>query len=412
MQKRYPKTAINQYLIVILMLLGVAALGFISHYGMNRIPFEDHFVIPWAAGQNWLLKSVNPYDQSVAQTAQIAIEESSYLAVLPSNANFDLSLMNLLLYLPFSLLPYEISRIIWVTILSLCTIFGVFIALKLTNSKKTFSSRLLLIFITVAWLPGFVAILTGKIFPLTFLLMLTSVLAITNNQDTLAGFLLALVFSTFLSSTIIVILLIIWAISSHRWTFIAAYIAGLGFLFIITYLMLPSWPRDWLVVLFNNYSNFDWIKTPLMSFAGLLPGIENFLSIFFHGIFGSYVLIQWITIVKKSDRVFIWKIFTVFVLTYLLDIQASLDHLLLIIPAVYFFYRFLSERWQFTGSLMSWILALGLSVGSWVLVPAGLDLSKPVISLGIMIGAPLIVLIWMIWIRPWASRIPLGEINP
>ncbi|MDY6846601.1 MAG: hypothetical protein SVP52_05645, partial [Chloroflexota bacterium] len=108
--KRYQNTKASQYIIVGLLLASILAAGFSSTLLMQRVPFEDYFVLPWAAGRSWLLEGVNPYDASINQIAEEAISESVYLAKLPVETVLLLPMLDLVFYLPFSLIPYEISR--------------------------------------------------------------------------------------------------------------------------------------------------------------------------------------------------------------------------------------------------------------------------------------------------------------
>ncbi len=376
---------------------------------MRRIPFADHFAIPWAAGRSWLLEGTNPYEISVAELADTAINESGLSAVLPDETDLFQPLINLFIYLPFILIPYRISRAIWVTLSLLATGLSVILAIKLSGWKLSFIERTVIILMYTFWLPGAFSIITGQLTPIIILIFLFSITLIMNGQDTTAGFLLALTFGSLLTSIIILLFLTIWAVSMKKWTLLKAYFAGLAFILVLSWLLLPSWFMDWLSIIIPKLQNLAWVQTPLLTIAALLPGIEKFLGIFLHVMLGVFLLIQLITVVKESRQKFVWKLFIIFIIAFLFNLQPSMAHLLLVLPALIFVFRFWVERWRIFGRLLSMGIILLLSIGSWLLALPDLQITEQDSTTILMVGLPIIVLVSMLWIRWWAFRIPKFE---
>lgn len=406
MMKRYKKIAVSQYLIVGLILVAIVGFGLLSTTIMQRISFTDQFAIPWAAGRAWLLQGTNPYDQSVVQLAEEAVAESDYSAELPSGKVLLQPLINLFFYLPFSLIPFEISRAIWVTLSALFTGVSVFMALKLSALKVSLIEGLILLILGTFWLPGAFSILSGALTPVVIMLILLSVSMIMNGQETAAGFLLALTFGSMLMTGIILLFLIVWAISVKRWTLVKAYFAGLLFILIISWLLLPSWPLDWLNNIINYTQDFDWVRTPLLALAALLPGIYDFLTISLHALLGIFLLIELITVVRKTGQKFLWKLFTIFIITFLFHVQVTFAHLLLLLPGAYFVFRFWTERWGLNGRLLSWVVVLLMTIGSWLLVLPEISFTERVNLPVLIIVLPISIFVGMLWIRWWAFQIP------
>jgi hypothetical protein len=406
MMKRYKKIAVSQYVIVGLILIAIVGFGLLSTTIMQRISFTDQFAIPWASGRAWLLEGTNPYDQSVVQLAEEAVAESDYSAELPSAEVLLQPLINLFFYLPFSLIPFEISRAIWVTLSALLTGVSVFMALKLSALKVSLIEGLILLILGTFWLPGAFSILSGALTPVVIMLILLSVKMIMNGQETAAGFLLALTFGSMLMTGIILLFLIIWAISVKRWTLIKAYFAGLLFILIISWLLLPSWPLDWLNNIINYTQDFDWVRTPLIALAALLPGIYDFLTISLHALLGIFLLIELITVVRKTGQKFLWKLFTIFIIAFLFHVQVTFAHLLLLLPGAYFVFRFWTERWRVYGRLLSWGVILLMTIGSWLLVLPEISFTERVNLPVLIIILPITIFVSMLWIRWWAFQIP------
>jgi len=255
MKKRYRRTAVSQYLIIALALIFIFCLVYFSTKVMTSIPFEDDFVIPWTAGRSWLLEGINPYDPAVVGRAEDTISKSDYLADLPVSEMLFHPLINLIFYLPFSLIPgWQVSAIEKVGIILLFTF----------------------------WMPGIHSILSGYFTPIMILLIFLGIYLIFKEQDNTAGFVLSLTIGSLPISLIITITIIIWSISRRRWSILISYFYGGAFLIIVSLLLLPTWPLDWLHILINIIETGDWLQTPLMLLASLLPGIENFLMIFLH----------------------------------------------------------------------------------------------------------------------------------
>jgi hypothetical protein len=404
--KRYHRTAASQYVVVAFVIFSVLGFGLLSAFVMARIPFTDQFAIPWAAGRSWLLQGESPYAASVLDTASVAVDESTFLAVLPETQTLSLPLLSLFFYLPFSLIPYVISRVIWVTFLAISVGLIVYLSIHLAGWKLSVVGKLAVILTLIIWLPSAAGILSGQLSPIIIALTLVGISLLINGQDTTAGFILALTFSSATSVGLVLIILIIWSISLKRWSLLTSFFSGITFLVVVSWLVLPSWFMDWVSVMFNLYDGLDWINTPLMSLASLLPGIAEILSITLHAVFLLYGLTILISLLGKSGRVFLYNIFGILIIVYLVNIQGSLVHLLLVVPAMLMVFRFWSERWRLFGTLLSWGSLFLVGFGSWLLVISNIDFvtsfDVPLLS----IGYPFFVLLGLFWIRWWALRIP------
>lgn len=405
MMKRYRKTTLSQYTTVALasvLIIGFCVLGF---FAMTNIRHFDMFVIPWAAGRGWLLEGISPYALSAIDIAHSAIDDSPFSAQLLTQPLFSQPFFSLIFYLPLSLLPYTLARSIWTVILALCVALIGYFGVKFSGWQINRLGMVCIAIFLIFSLPGAIAILEGEISPVIIVLLLSSILLIQNNQDTPAGFLLALATSNFLTSGLVVVSLLIWAIVKKHLSIIASFFSGVVFLVIISFLIQPSWFEDWISVLLKLNINLEWVRTPLMDLAAFLPGIAKHLSIFLHGLFVVFAIRNLITLLVQSDRGFIYAMVLMLSLTYFLHIRASTVNTLLMVPSLIFVIRYWSERWKRLGALMAWMFLAASGVGSWLLVYPEFDLSKNNLS-WIFIVYSLVVLSGMIWIRWWALELP------
>lgn len=406
MRKRYRRVSISQYLVVSLVVLIAIGLGFLSAFVMRQVPYEDHFVIPWAAGRVWFLDGGDPYSEQVIQLAEQALVNSPYQGQLPSKSVLSDPIMNLIFTIPFSLLPFEISRAIWVVLVLICIGLIGFFALKLSGWKISSYEKAGVILLLTTWFPAAQAALMGLLSPIVILVILAAIYALLKEQDTLAGFLLALTLGSWQISVLLLLLLVIWSVTRQRWQVLIAYFAGLAFLWAITLILLPSWPLGWLGVMIENYAGFSWIHTPLIYLAKQLPGIGNYLSIGLHAGFGIYLIVLFISIMGKSGREFTWRILAFLVLIDLFDVQATVHQVYLVLPAIFLVFRFWTERWRLVGHILSLVLVVVVVVSSWILAAPQFSLTESIGFGALIVGLPLFTFAGMISIRWWALKIP------
>ncbi len=281
-----------------------------------------------------------------------------------------------------------------------------FLSLRLSEWKISLFERILAIIFGVFWYPGAYTILSGQLSPIILFIFLFAIVLLQNDQDTTAGLLLSLTFGSLPMAVIFTIGMLIWTISRRRWFVIIAYFSGVAFQIIISILLMPNWIMSWFNNIFSIYETIGLINTPLVSFAGLLPGISNFLVIFLHIIVGILLLVEIIMISRASGRVFIWRMFILLIISYFFHIQFSMAHLVLIIPGLFFVFRFMSERWGGWGRIFSWILLCILFVGSWFFFLPENKFTDSNLNPVLSIGLPVIVLIGLFYSRWWVHRIP------
>jgi len=237
-------------------------------------------------------------------------------------------------------------------------------------------------------------------------LLLMGVYLIRRSEDTTAGFLLSLTFSALPSNIFLMIFIIVYSISHRRWSILSAYFSGTAFLIIISILMLPSWPMDWAGAIVDQFVNFNWIQTPIFRLSATLPGITTFLSLALHAIFIFYFLTLLISNQGKSNLVMLWKINTILVISFLMHIQATIHHLLLLIPAIFLIFRFASDRWFSWGRIISWLVFLSMGIGSWFTLYREIGFTgieaMPIIAVLLAI----FVFVALLWSRWWGLIIP------
>jgi len=278
--------------------------------------------------------------------------------------------------------------------------------LKMSGWEIPSFEKVIVVLLFTFWMPGAITIITGQLTTLIILLVMLGIFLLLNGQDKAAGFLFSLTIGSLPFTIIIVLSIVIWSISRRRWSVLIAYFSGAVFQIIISLLLLPSWPMDWLQVMISRFENGDWLRTPLMFLSSLLPGIETFLLVLLHSAVLIYLIVLFITIRKKTEIEFIWKISMVLLLSVFITIETRVDGLFYLLPCLFLVFRFLSERWKWKGRIVSWGLILVIFVGTWMLQYPNLNFIDKVTSPVLIIGLPVFIFVCMIWVRWWALEIP------
>lgn len=403
---RYKRIYYSQYLVVIIAIVLVAGLALLGHWAMQRVSYEDQFVIPWAAGRSWLLEGLDPYDPQVVQLARTTLNRSDFQGQIPPIAELTEPVLNLVFSLPLSLLPYEIARTIWITLLIVSVGLSGFLLFKISGWQTSLPEKAVVIVLLMAWLPNLQSVMMGSLAPLMVFLILYGVYAILRGKDTLAGFLLALTFGSVQISFLILILLIVWSLIKGRWSILLAYFSGLAFLWVVSLILLPGWPSGWLGMVLNNYFNLDWIQTPLLAASGLLPGISHYLMIGLHVGFAVILLVVWIMTLTSREQVAPWQFLMLINLAFLFQPMHPANQLGLALPALFLAFRYWSERWGLVGRGLSWLLTLGIFILPWVAVDFPLDFTSMLTFEGLVIWVSILALAALLSVRWWALTLP------
>ena len=406
MKNRYRRIYATQYSLLALALITVVGLVVAGLVIFEKVPHEDHFAIPWMAGRAWLLDGDSPYGDLIVDQAYSTLVISSSSGELPEAESFTDLIFNLFFYLPFSLLPFKIARVAWFAVSVIVMGLVGYFSLKISGWNVTLLEKVFFIGLIIFSFPGVKAIISGRLTPLIILLLLVGLDALLHGKDTLAGFLFSLTFGAITTSGLIILFLLIWSISRQRWAVLKAYFAGLGFLWVVSLLLIPSWPKGWLRANLVLFESGEWIRTPLMDLSMILPGISQPLSLILHAVFAVVLITVVFTTLKKTGLEFIWKFLALLNLTFLFHVESSVYSLFIVFPAVFLVLRFWSERWRILGRVISWIVIAGITVWTWLYARPDYSFIVDQRFPALVAGLPVLILAGMVTIRWWAIRKP------
>jgi len=393
------------YLYTFLIISTCIGLVMINRQLPEQFPLQDKFASHWIAAKVWVDDGTSPYDDQVFDETKGLLSDKQYTEPLAQTLRFYEPVFNLILYLPFGFINYELARAIWLLIIEVSVCASILISLKIAGWKVHPIEAILLTLVGLIWYPSLKSILFGDPVSLYVFLILLAVWLVLNHQGTAAGFLLAFTSGLVEVSFFIAVFLIIWRLTRKDSSILFSYLAGIAFMAAISWILFPGWFTNWISALIQLFPGTTILTTPLMRIANLFPGAETPLNYVLHIGVIVYVLLEWFDAFGKTGRIVVWKIALTLCLVYFLNIQSQSAYLFLLLPAVFMILRFISERWKILGRIFSWFLIGVLTSVYWYvfLNRGGWDLVEPSL---ILLLLPLMVIAGMNWIRWWAIQKP------
>ena len=398
-------TKIRPYIFSVTVIVFLVVLTIGNHYLNKNLQVPDAFLPRWLSAKLWLEDGISPYDDSV----ELKVSEYADEKAIPSSETvlkrYFEPVYNLVIYIPFTFFDYDIARALFMTVIELSIIGIILFSKKIVKWQLRIGELVAVLIFLVFWYPSVRSILFADSLPFFLFLFILAIYLALNNNPTASGFLLAGVFWTVEFSLITAIFLIIWQISMKDMSIAWSYLSGLAFLLLSSFLFFPNWLVDWFRVFLTFYPDLALIKTPLTQMANLFPENVRLISIILHVIILFFILIEWFGSLGKKGRVITWKAIITLTLTYLLNLQSTSIHLLILIPSLLFVLKYMNERWRIFGKIISWILLLGIVFGYWIIFRdfGNWYTIEPRL---IILGLPLISILGMEWIRWWAVKIP------
>lgn len=370
----------------------------------------DDFAPRWTAARWWLRTGALPYsEETYAQTKLI---QSDY-GLAPNDfdsGHFIEPAFYIYFFLPLSFIDFIVARALWMTVLEFSVMIAVWLSIDLVGFKATMVEKLILSALVLIFPPVAKGILSASLLPLFMMFLIWGCQLALKRQGTGAGILLLLCLGLIPESLLVAIFLMTWLVSRRDNSFSRVYFIGLAFLVGVTWILFPGWIAEWFGNMVRLHPDLGWVDTPLNQLAQLLPDGEKTISIILHALLGIWLLAEWYGINAFSDRETIWKLALTLNLIYFLNLLTQGVYLLLVLPTLFLGYKFLVEKWQIIGKIVSWIGYLGLFaiyINRFFSEPdlTFTEATFPAILL------PLLTLLVLQWFRWWATESPKALIE-
>jgi len=403
-----PKTkSRNQTILAILLITAFVAipigLTYINYQFSIQNPGGNDFLARWNGAHEWLKNGRNPYTDEVSLIAQNLIYgRPAIISQGEDIAHFVYPLYSMLFFAPFGMMEYTMARAVFMTVLEICLVLITLVSLKMTGWKVKRLGLIGVLLFGVLWYCGVRGIILGQYAIINALLMLLAIWAIQQRQDVVAGILLVLSTSKPQMSYLLVLFVLFWAFSERRWRIIGSIIASFAAVMLVTIILLPGWPLDWIRQLLNYPTYTGRIGSTLSILAGWVPGIMQPVNLFLHGAFYLYLVVEWFRGRGKGSNAFLWTAFVTLTVTNLVAYRTATPHYVALVAPIFMIAKTLENRWTKAGRWINGVLFLALFVGLWgvfIATVKGTD-EQAIVYLPV----PFLVLFLLWWIRWWAVR--------
>ncbi len=308
----------------------------------SRFPGGNDFFVRWLGGRELLLHGTNPYNQTVAETAQQAMFGRLTRPEDRDEAYFAYPLYTLYFFWPLSLLPYAWAQAIWMTLLQFMLLGSTILAIRLSGWQPPGW----LFWLTVVWgilfYNGARAILLGQFSILVGLVLFLALWAIDHRRDGWAGALLAV--TTIKPQMVFLVLpfLLIWALMHRRYWLLTGFGICLFLLSGSALLLVPSWPLDFARNLLA-YSVYVRHGAPLENLLHyFLPAnIATPLNLILSGLFLLMLLPGWWRAFRADQpAAYTWALMTTLIVGSLVAFRsATTNQVILYLPLFFLFRR-------------------------------------------------------------------------
>lgn len=392
-------------LFIILIILQSVALYTVF---TSKYPGANDFFVRWLGGREYLLNGTNPYDQSVAEQAQLAMFGRLTTPEDKDEAYFAYPLYTLYFFWPLSLLPYAWAQALWMTLLQFMLIGLTFLSIRLAR----WSPPKWLFWLTIFWGIFFYnsarAIILGQFSILVGLALLLGLWAVESRRDVLAGMCLAVTTIKPQMVILVLIFLLIWAIFQSRWRIVLSFGFSMLALLLSSMLLVPTWPVDFVrnAIAYSDYVAFGTPLENLLHF--LLPAsVAAPLAVLLSILLFLLLLPGWWLAFKGRRGAYTWAIMSTLIIGSLIAFRsATTNQVILYLPIFFFFQRLTGPRAASKAALVEALLFI-MMWGAFILTLAG-DWEN--IMLHGLLPALVLLLYLADWHRLWQSA-QAGEQN-
>ncbi len=316
-------------------------------------------------------------------------------------------------YAPFALTADQATaRIVWMTLLELALFGCLALSLSLSRWRVPPWALLLLIISLLTWYYALRPLMDGDLSILVALLAAAALVALRAEQDSLAGFLLALALMKPAPVIPLIIFVLVWGASQRRWLVVWGFLGSLALLTAATSLLIPDW------VVQNIRQVIQYLRLPLTNTPGTLiafwlPGIGRQLGWLLTILTVILLAVEWSQALRKEFRWFFWTACLTLSITPLLGIPTSVDNFIVIYPALILVLATWEERWGKLGRVLFLASLLIIGVVPWWLVQVSTQNGMPPDqNPWLFLFLPIFMLVSLYWVRWWAihpARLPVPE---
>lgn len=392
------------YLFAILIVGILALITWVNLQFVRENPGGNDFLVHWVGTRALLIDGISPYSDAVAERIQTRAygrpaepDEHELRVAYP--------LYSALAFLPFALIgDYDLARALWMTTLEVALIGLAIICLRLTRWKINLWLLPLFLVFSIFWYHSLRPLINGNAVILVSLFLVIAIAALRTNRDELAGVILG--FCTIKPHLVLlpIILVIAWTLTAGRWKTLLWLVITLVVLSVSAALFIPDWPLQNLREVLR-YSSYNPPGTPGSVFELWMPATGRRLGWALSALLGMIMIVEWILVIKKDFRWFLWTACLTLVASQWIGIQTDPGNFILLFLPLVLVLAMWVERWGRAGNAVAVIVLLLLMIGPWAIFLRTIDFGyQPIQDPVMFFPLPIFLLITLYWVRWWVVR--------
>lgn len=382
-----------------LVLLGLVLIGSLfwaNLWYLQRFPGGQQFEQIYQPARAFLLEGISPYGgEALTRTHQAIYGRDARPGEYPYALDVPFPLLALLL--PLGLIPDKlIGMAFWMLLVELAVLALPVAIIRAAELAPRWPSFLLLVFLSTLWAPSFSAILAGSLFPIAFLALICSLIALRKENDELAGMLLALSMLRMEWLGLPWLLVAIWVVARERWRVAAGWGMTMILLNALGFIFWPEWPLEFLrAALFNLRSGY--FPYTFGVFETSLPGVGLRLAQLMVLVAFLLAFWEWANARYKPTRLLFWVFGVTAALLPFSGLPLSQNSMLALLPGLLFGGLMIADRWRRFGVIFAILFSLVLFTWTWLQTLSG------ALVPGVFVTAFLSLLL-LYWIRWWVHQ--------
>ena len=349
------------------------------------------------------LNGMSPYDEEIQNYIKSIARDEKWV-VNDDKFEFDVPLFQLILYLPFAVIPnYFWASAFFITINQICIFLTMQMLFHLLEWKPKVVERICIYLLTAAVFFILKNLLSGN----TSIIQLTLIIAVLfyekDKKLVLSGILLGLSFIDPVSMLFSVIILFVVLITKREYSAIFWSIITIGLLAIFITIFDRNWIMGWLKNLFLTPSRFPFIT--YIDGIQVKYGISvNNLFVIIPLVLTSWLVLEIIRTPKDTNGEKIWLLSISGLLNYYVMIQTDLYAAVLFLPSLVLLISVWWKKFNNIGKLVFYLLLTGVSAGILLLQYFTIMATSTRVTAIILIAIAVFLIVNLYWARLWIMR--------
>jgi len=378
-------------------LIALLVFGNLSFSKAN--PGGLDFLAHWQGTRSFLKNGVDPYSEQTATTinsmvVEMGVEESG-------KYRFVSSLISFIVLVPFSLIKdFSVARAVWMTFLQLILFASVWSVTKwLRNEPVAFKLAIVLVSI-ICFYPMVKGLLDGSLAVVCFALLILVIHLLIHHHDEAAGVVLALTLIKLDMAYPFIIVILVWAIVNKRLQMVLWLLGSTVLLIGFTMVLIPAWPVSYIksIISFSAYNPVRETELAPTALAIRLLLAKNLALL-------VMIVYELIAVKTRGTKRLLWFAGLLLIISPLVGGAVRIEHLTLIMPAVFIGLGFILDFWQGKGKWLVFIVPGVIVLLSWIFsgeLFAGISPRWNMLVLNLII--PILALLIIYWSRWWVIR--------